>query len=372
MRFVWISATKDLRRLRREPVTLLTWIAIPTFLAVILTLVFGPGGKRPTGKMLVVDEDGGFGAITLVRAFDQSPLAKMVSVQKVERQEGQRRIEKGDASALLIIPTGFTSAFLGSKPVKLELVRNPSQRILPDLIEETLAILTDGAFYAVATMSSMRKPEAQPLIQLDTKVVKEKSEQPGGFAAMLLPGTLFLGVFFVAGALAADVWRERTSGALRRIATTPVSLGAFLGGKLLASAAVLGTVGAFGLVLGRVLVNLRVANFPLALLWISASGCGLYLIVLLLQSAASSERVANMLTNFVLLPLTMLGGGFVPFDWMPEGLARIGRFTPNGWSVVQLQAILSGSAKPTAFGLIALFLAAAWFASARLIRRRMC
>jgi ABC-type multidrug transport system permease subunit len=79
-----------------------------------------------------------------------------------------------------------------------------------------------------------------------------------------------------------------------------------------------------------------------------------------------------MLTNFVLLPLTMLGGGFVPFDWMPEGLARIGRFTPNGWSVVQLQAILSGSAKPTAFGLIALFLAAAWFASARLIRRRMC
>jgi ABC-type multidrug transport system permease subunit len=131
-------------------------------------------------------------------------------------------------------------------------------------------------------------------------------------------------------------------------------------------------VGAFGLVLGRMLVDLRVASFPVAILWIAASGSGLYLIVLLLQSAASSERVANMLTNFVLLPLTMLGGGFVPFDWMPQGLARLGRFTPNGWSVVQLQAILSGSPEPWAFGMVALFLAAAWFASSRVLRRTMC
>jgi ABC-type multidrug transport system permease subunit len=115
-----------------------------------------------------------------------------------------------------------------------------------------------------------------------------------------------------------------------------------------------------------------VSSFPLAILWISASGCGLYLLVLMLQSAAGSERMANMLTNFVLLPLTMLGGGFVPFDWMPRGLARLGHFTPNGWSVVQLQAILAGPAEPWRFGALAVFLAAAWFGSARVIRSKMC
>ena len=35
MRFVFTSAVKDLRRLRRDPVTLLTWLGIPTFIAVI-------------------------------------------------------------------------------------------------------------------------------------------------------------------------------------------------------------------------------------------------------------------------------------------------------------------------------------------------
>jgi len=370
MRFLWISAVKDLRRLRREPVTLITWIAIPIFLAVILTLVFGPHNSRPTGKLLVADEDGGLGATTLVHALEQSPLSRMVSVEKVDRKEGRRRIESGAASALLIVPTGFTGAFLGNAPVELQLIRNPSQRILPDLIEETLGVLIDGTFYAIGR--GAQQSQAQPLIQLKTNVVKQQSEQPSGFAAMLLPGTLFLAVFFVAGALAADVWRERTSGALRRIATTPAAFGAFLGGKLLAAALALGAVGFFGLLLGRLLLDLRIANLPLAVLWISISGSGLFLMVMLLQSAASSERVANMLTNLVLLPLTMLGGGFVPFDWMPQGMARIGRFTPNGWSVVQLQAILSGSAAPLAFGGAALFVAATWIACTRVIRRNIC
>ena len=365
MHFLWISAIKDLRRLRREPVTILTWLAIPMFIAVILTLVFGPGGARPNGKLLVSDEDGGVGAAVLTSVFTQGSLGKMLAVEKVTRNEGQRRIEKGDASALLIIPNGFTGAFLGGPPVRVQLVRNPAQRILPDIIEETLSMAAEGAFYAKAG-NPLRN---QAVIQLGAEVIKGKAEQPGGFAAMLLPGTLFLAVFFVAGALAADVWRERTSGALRRIATAPVSLTAFLGGKLLATAVVLGTVGAFGLTAGRMLVDLRIANFPVAVLWIAASGSGLYLCVMMLQSLASSERVASLLTNFVLLPLTMLGGGFVPFEWMPRGLAQIGRYTPNGWSVVQLQAILAGSMEHVAFAFVAAFIAIAWPITVRSIRR---
>lgn len=365
MRFLWISALKDLRRLRREPVTVVTWLAIPTFIAVILTLVFGPGGARPNGKLLVADQDGGVGATLLTNVFSQGTLAKMLTIEKVANEEGRRRIEKGDASALLIIPSGFTSAFLGGPPVSVQLIRNPAQRILPEIIEETLSIAADGAFYA-----KMGNPPGRvALIQLDSHVIQATTEQPAGFAAMLLPGTLFLAVFFVAGALAADIWRERTSGALRRIATAPVTFTAFLGGKLLAAGVVVGAVGAFGLVMGRILIGLRVSNFPLAVLWISASGSGLYLCVMLLQSLASSERVASMLTNFVLLPLTMLGGGFVPFDWMPQGLARIGRFTPNGWSVVQLQSILAGSREPLAFALVAAFIAIAWWVTVGSIRR---
>ena len=401
MRFVWISALKDLRRLRREPVTLLTWLGIPTFIAVILTLIFGPGEARPHGTLLVVDDDGGFGATLITGAFSQGALGKMITVEKVQRGEGRRRIDKGDASALLIVPKGFTNALFESQPTKLELVRNPSQRILPGMIEETLSILTDGAFYlqtvagdqlrAAATTKAptdmdiallavrfndvairTRKYLAPPLIQVDTKVIQNKDEKPGGFAVMLLPGILYLGMFFLTRALSGDIWTERVSGALRRLLATPVRLAAFLAGKVVAAAVVLAVIGGLAMLAGHALLGLDVSQFPLAVFWIAISGAAMYLFLLVLQTLASTERMANLLTNMIMLPLTMLGGGIVPFDWMPESLARIGRLTPNGWSVVQLQSILAGASQPIAFAIVAGIAIVAWLGAIWRVRRIAC
>ncbi|HYL37215.1 MAG TPA: ABC transporter permease [Bryobacteraceae bacterium] len=365
MRFIWISAWKDLLRLRREPVALLTWIAIPTFVVIILTLVFGPGGSRPHGTLFIADEDGGIGAGMLASAFSQGALGQMLTIEKVGAEAGRRRLDRGEGSALLIVPPGFTASFIAARPVTLDLVRNPSQRILPDMIQESLAIMLDRA-------ASFQGAGGSQALQLVTNVIPDKSEQPGGFAALLLPGALFMAIFFIAGALAADVWRERSSGALRRIATTPASLGAFLAGKLLASALVFSVIGAFGLLVARQLMNLRIANLPAAVLWIAASGCALYLLIMIVQSAASSERVASMLTNFVTLPLVMLGGGFVPFEWMPRKLATIGQWTPNGWCVIELRAVLAGEMRITAAAIVAAFITAAWLIGVRNIRRLAC
>jgi ABC-2 type transport system permease protein len=401
MRFVFTSAVKDLRRIRRDPVMLLTWLGIPTLIALLLVVIFGRGDARPNGKLLIVDEDQGIGATLLAGAFSQGALSNMISIEKVDREEGRRRINKGNASALLVIPKNFTTALLEGKPAKLQLIRNPAQRILPDIIEQVLSMLTDSAFYlqmvagpqlreaaqgtptdaGIAQISvqfnhaiaDLRKYLAPPVIQLETKVIEGKTDKPGGFAALMLPGMLYMAVFFIAGGLATDVWRERTSGALRRVVTTPASFSAFLGGKLLAVLLVLALVGAFGLAVAHFLADLRVSNFPLAVLWIAISGTGLYLFMMLLQSLASTERVANMLSNFVLLPLTMLGGSFFPFDLMPKGFAQIGRLTPNGWSVTELQKILDGVAvSPVAFAAVILFVAAAWLVVGWRVRRTAC
>jgi len=363
MRFVGISALKDLRRLRREPVTLLTWIAIPTFVAVILTLVFGPKGTQPHGTLLIADEDHAIAASMVENAFTQGALGRMLTIEKVSESEGRRRMSRGEASALLLIPAGFTNSFISSSPVTVDLIRNPAQRILPAMIEEALGIIMDRAASFQA---------GPPLIQVQANVIPEKTEQSAGFAAIILPGALFMAIFFIAGALAADMWRERATGALRRIATTPVTLGSFLAGKLVASALVFAIVGALGLFAAQELMDLRIANFGAAIAWIALAGCGLYLMVMIIQSAASSERVSTLLTNFVTLPLVMLGGGFVPFEWMPRTLANIGELTPNGWAVMQLRAVLSDSLAPAAFAGIAAFIVAAWLIAVRRLRSAAC
>src|SRR6267154_74555 len=150
MRFLWISAVKDLLRLRREPVTLLTWVGVPSLVAILLVVIFGRGEARPHGTLLIADEDRGIGAMLLAGAFSQGPLGTMITVEKVNREDGRRRIDKGGASVLLVIPQGFTNALLESKPASIQLVRNPAQRILPNIIEEMVSMLADGAFYLQA------------------------------------------------------------------------------------------------------------------------------------------------------------------------------------------------------------------------------
>jgi ABC-type multidrug transport system permease subunit len=58
-----------------------------------------------------------------------------------------------------------------------------------------------------------------------------------------------------------------------------------------------------------------------------------------------------MLSFSVLFPLFMLGGSLFPSEAMPAWMAAIGRWTPNGWAVEQLKAILIGRTAPTPHGL---------------------
>src|SRR5215472_14255769 len=143
MPFLWISAWKDLARLRRDPLALAIPLAIPVILGVLLNLVFGGGDANPQGRLLIADEDGTFVSNVLAGAFSREPLSKMVRVEQVSRGEGQKRIDGGDASAFLIIPRGFQDSFFRNQPFRLSLFTNPSQRILPNMIEETLNIIVE-------------------------------------------------------------------------------------------------------------------------------------------------------------------------------------------------------------------------------------
>ena len=147
MRLILLCARKDLRRLRRDPIGLATWIGIPLLIGLVMVALFGRGEPKPQGLLLIADQDDTFVSAFLARAYTQGKLGEMITVSNVKLEEGRKRIGAGDGSALLIIPKGFTDALLRNEPIKLELVTNPSQAILPGMIEEVTAILIDGAWY---------------------------------------------------------------------------------------------------------------------------------------------------------------------------------------------------------------------------------
>ena len=92
MRFVWISALKDLRILRRDPFSVLTWVGIPLCIGLLIHLVFGGSGgqAQPQGVLLVADQDDTFASRMLAGAFGSEPWGRCSRSKRWTRRKGAR------------------------------------------------------------------------------------------------------------------------------------------------------------------------------------------------------------------------------------------------------------------------------------------
>ncbi|MFN7932933.1 MAG: ABC transporter permease [Bryobacteraceae bacterium] len=374
MRFLLASARKDLLHVVRDPAGLAVWIGIPLILLALITSVFGRERITPKGKLLIADEDDSLVSRFFTSAFSQGELATMIDTEKVEPAEGRRRMDRGDASALLTIPKGLGDAFLSTKPFQLQLLKNPSQSILPEMVEEVLSVLTEGAFYLQTaaqgelTLFAARPTDAaiaeasvrfrklgdairsltDPML-IDVKIKLPPQQQPARstpFGAMMLPGMLMLSMLFTAQGMCAEIWREKMKGTLRRIAMAPEAVSHWLLGKVLAAMLMLLLLNAITLAGGALVLNASYAHPLATLLWSVFSGAMLYLAIAAIQFYASSDRSAATFTNLLVLPLALAGGSMAPLESLPPTIARIGRMTPNGAAVDQMRKLMEGDADP--------------------------
>jgi ABC-2 type transport system permease protein len=382
MRFVLASARKDLRRLAREPVTLLVWLGVPVFGGVLLMAIFGGKPAVPHGLLLVADEDCSLISRFVSGAFSQGEFGRLFLVEQVEQAAGHKRMAAGGASALLVIPQGFGAAVLRNQPTRVTVVTNPSQRILPRMVEEIASVLADGAFYLNAVAGDQLRTFAQPppggaptfpdrtvmevaaafnrlgaslqkyvnppLIRLDTGAPASAAETGFNVQALFFPGMMSMAILFFAQRLSGDIWKERRLGTLRRLVSTASPPWKLLAGKLLAVTAVFVLAAAVGFACARWLLGLAVAS-PLAMvLWTVGMGTASYLFLTLVQMLASSDRAGNLMGSFCFFPLAMLGGVFFPFEMMPAWMAALARRTPVGWLQSELRLLLSGPPDPLA------------------------
>jgi len=387
MRFIWIAAWKDLRILRREPFSVATWVGIPLCVGLLIQLVFSGGNARPQGVLMVADQDDTVASHLLTNAFSSEALAKMVKLETVDAASGHARIDRGDGSALLVIAPGLQDAFLDNRPYRLRLFMNAGQSILPNIIEQSLRTMVDSAFYVQRVGSSElhsfddRRPLSDaeiaaraietnhlsrelvkyvspPLIEVDTVVEKEQKRNASA-GDLFFPNLIFLSLMLMANGLSTDIWKERGFGTLRRVAVSPAPLGAFLAGRVVMVGLVYSVVAVAAVLAAKFLADVAIANLALAAAWAAVCGTLFYLLLLPMAATASGQRGADVRGNLMIFPLAMIGGCFFPFDVMPDWMARIGRFTPNGLAVVQFRDVLAGTAKLPSLGAVFAILASA-------------
>ena len=372
MRFVWNTAVKDWQRHRRDPVGLLMWIGIPLIIGGLLTAISGgPDGPAPKAHVFVIDNDGSVVSALLKGALNQAGDNSPITSEEVDAETGKRRMDNGEASAMLIIPKGFGKAVLLEEPATLELLTNPSQQILPGIVEESMSILVDATFYmhrligedlkgfatgapdneAIGAFSikinelvqrcqTYVTPAVIQLEKVEEEIAEGDDDDGISIGLLFLPGVLFMSLLFMAQGVGTDFWNERSKKTLRRVVVTPQSTISFMAGKVLAGVGVMFIVCGVAFAIAYPYFGLEARLLPLAIVWSLFSGAFLIVLLTVIQLYATSERAAGILSMAIIFPLMMMGGSFFPFEAMPPWMASIGKLTPNGWALAQLKNIL--------------------------------
>jgi ABC-2 type transport system permease protein len=202
---------------------------------------------------------------------------------------------------------------------------------------------------------------------------REPDPELGGLRVIDLYVPILVG--FVLAMLAISVLPSylatyREKGILRRLSTTPVPPANLLAAQLAMGLAL--AVGAATLVIGIGAVAFgtdlpgQFAGFLVAFVLAAAA---LYGIGLLIAAVAPSGKAATGIGTLLWFPVMFFAGLWVPREALPEGLNRIGDFTPLGAGVQAMRDAWNGAwPDPLHLAVMAAFAIGASLAAARLFR----
>jgi ABC-2 type transport system permease protein len=377
MKDIFLLARKDFIRKWRNPVVIMGFLLLPLIFTAMFGLIFGRAEEKtlPRISVLTVDKDQSFFSEFFLSFFKQGELGQSIKINKVKEEEGRKLMDKGKASALIIIPEKFGENIWGGKPVELVLLKNPSEQFLPQIVEEIcdIASLLFSSFFSVFSdeLSSIKgfidkdkvidkelssfsiqarnkiegisKFILPPVISLKQRTVQGKEESPLSVASYILPAMSIMFLLFICNIVFEDVLREKETGTLLRMAVSPLKISDFIWSKILISATIGILCSLVLIVLGRIIFSIHWGNLFLVFLIVFCLNIMIAGFISFLYSFIRTERQAGAVLSSVIIVMSLLGGSMVPVENFPPFIQIISKLTLNYWGIRAFRNAAVGS-----------------------------
>lgn len=333
---LWPMLRKEFIQLRRDRLTLAMVVVLPA----VQLLLFGYAIRTEVRNLptVVLDESRSSESRALIDVMRNTGNFR-VTGSVANRTELRRVIERGDASAAVIIPPDFA--------VNLKRGRGATAQIIVDAADPmaSSAAISGASLAGAARSAAILAERAGGRTPLEVRV--RPWYNPGMRSeAYIVPGVI--GVLLSITALVVmslAVVRERERGTLEQLVVTPLSKTGLLLGKVLPFVAVGYVQMTVVLLLGRVVFDIPVRGSLLLLYAIAGAFITANLgIGLLISTAVKSQVQATQLGYFVMLPNILLSGFMFPREAMPEFAQWIGLALPLTYFLAILRGILLKSA----------------------------
>jgi len=334
MRRILAVARKETRHILRDPRSLAVAIAMPLMMVVLYGYAIDMELKHLTVAFL--DQDQSTASSELKREMTSSGFIVPVNAL-VNRNQIEPGFRRGEFRAVVVIPAGYSEALI----TRLE---SPVQ-ILIDGADGSTAAVVDNYLQAVVARFNRRLAgeafgiekfpiEPQTRILFNPQLVSAHFVVPGLVALVLVMICALLTSIAIA--------RERETGTLEQILTTPVAPAQVIFGKVLPYILIGAIDAALILLVGRF-----VFDVPMNGSWWVLSGYTLlYIIIslglgLLISTFARTQQIAMIAALMgTLLPTLLLSGFIFSISSMPWILQQVSRVIPATYYLKIIRGVM--------------------------------
>ncbi len=394
-------ALKDLKLLFRNRMAAFFILGFPVMMGLFFGMMMSgmSSGKRGKMEIAVIDQDNSRISARFIEALRKN---ENINVIADELEHAKESVRKAQRTGLLVIPNGFgeTAGFMWELQPEIELGMDPSrsaegamlqgfimqatgeligerfnhpQDFLPHISKAKEALMTSntdnllmkqvgGAFFD--SLSHMiesadkwqrqagTNPDNQPTSMhfanvksldisrhIDPSSAEAQTKKIRTRWDISFPQAMLWGVLGSIAGFSASIARERTSGTLVRLQSSPLSRMHIMLGKALACFLAVILVISVMLVIGLFL-GMRPTSFTKLA---AASGCtaicfvGIMLTISVLGKTEQGVEGVGWSINMV---MAMLGGCMIPVMFMPAVFQKLSVFSPIRWSILSIEGAI--------------------------------
>jgi len=336
---------KELKVLLKEKGTFFWLIGLPIMFIVLFSSIFS--NAKDTFTIQYFDADQSQQSQQMIAQLSEIKGFEMKTDTTLSLDDQLDKIKSGKMTSLLVFPKGFGESMLagGGRQAAFDLYRDstadtavaPIRALLDSFAGKSGEVKLQGVLKSVGMNETQVKEAMQPPIVINE--VKENAAQVSALT-QYIPGYTVMFVFFIIITMVRNFIKDRESGMVARLRSTPMKPVTYLIGMWVPNIIVVLVQCTVLLGFGKLVYDVELGDIAsiaavVLCLAICATGIGLMLTMLV-----KSENQGLGFTQILTMGGAVLGGLWFPYDFMPDFMQIIGKITPQYWAQHSFQDIM--------------------------------
>ena len=311
---LWRLTVANLKGLVRDRAALFWTFFFPIMFVLLFGVLFSGSGDSKV-SVGFVNEDNTPVSLQIQQQFEAIPI---LSIQTGSLVDEKAAMQRGDVSAVIVVPAGLSSSVAAKQSSLLHLYVDPSKTQTTQVVQGAVTQIANGFNLTLAGGSTILGVDQVSLASTNISTV-----------AYLVPSILAMALMQLGVFAAVPLVQQREKGILKRMGATPLARWKLVASNILLRLVVAAVDTVLILGVGIAVFHIEIVGNLLEAAGFVFLGAGAFLALgFMLASFLKTEEQATGVVQVVQMPLMFLSGIFFPFDFMPDFLRSVARLLP--------------------------------------------